>query len=172
MGSGFAAPVSHPAVNAEQQRAQQMGITGIITKPIDLDDLKMKVSRALNLDTSYKYFFRENTILVLKLPAALTNIVANDISLNLRPKITEAVDAGIEKIIFDMSQILSADILLIKLVISALSLCHELDIKSILIGSEAVRTECKNYEETKDWQFVSSFEEAGALLNGKTAPVA
>jgi len=156
----------------EQQRAQQMGITGIITKPIDLDDLKMKVSRALNLDTSYKYFFRENTILVLKLPASLTNIVANDISLNLRPKITEAVDAGIEKIIFDMSQILSADILLIKLVISALSLCHELDIKSILIGSEAVRTECKNYEETKDWQFVSSFEEAGALLNGKTATVA
>jgi len=137
-----------------------------------LDDLKMKVSRALNLDTSYKYFFRQTNVLVMKVPASLTNIVANDISLNLRPKITEAVDAGIERIIFDMSQILSADILLIKLIISALSLCHELDIKSVLIGSEAVRAECKNYEETKDWQFVSSFEEAGMLLNGKVETVA
>jgi hypothetical protein len=35
-----------------------------------------------------------------------------------------------------------------------------------------VCSECKNYEETKDWQFTGSFEEAVAVLNGKTLSVA
>jgi len=41
-----------------------------------------------------------------------------------------------------------------------------------LIGSEAVNAECKNYEETKDWQFTGSFAEALATLNGKAVSVA
>jgi hypothetical protein len=37
-----------------------------------------------------------------------------------------------------------------------------------MIGSQAIRQECANYEETKDWRIVSTCEEAMASL-GATA---
>lgn len=153
----------------EQQRAQQMGFNGIITKPIDMDDLKTKVTRALNLDTSYRYFVIQGDVLVLKLPPNFNTAIANDITLNLRPKVTESVDAGLHKLLMDMSQLTSADVTLIKLGLNVASLCQELDVRFTMIGSEAVSTECKNYEETKDWQLVGSHEEAIAFLAGKPA---
>jgi two-component system cell cycle response regulator len=151
----------------EQQRAQQMGFNGVVTKPIDLDDLKAKITRALNLDTSYRYFLVQEDVLVLKLPPHFNSIVANDITLSLRPKATESVDAGLRKLLFDMSQLTSADVTLIKLGLNVASLCQELDIRFSMIGSAAVSAECKNYEETKDWQLLGSYEEALAFLAGK-----
>jgi hypothetical protein len=42
-----------------------------------------------------------------------------------------------------------------------------------MIGSDAVAIECRNYQETKDWKFENTFEEALAALNGSAlAPVA
>jgi two-component system cell cycle response regulator len=153
----------------EQQRAQQMGFNGIITKPIDPEDLKNKVTRALSLDTSYRYFVGQDGVLVLKLPPNLSPLIANDITLNLRPKVTEGVDAGLDKLLMDMSRLANADVNLVKLGINVTSLCQELGVRLTMIGSDAVRAECKNYEETKDWQFASSYEEGLSLSSGKAA---
>jgi two-component system cell cycle response regulator len=153
----------------EQQRAQQMGFNGIITKPIDPEDLKIKVTRALSLDTSYRYFVTQDNLLVLKLPPNFNPLIANDITLNLRPKVTEGVDAGLDKLLMDMSRLTNADVNLVKLGITVTSLCQELGVRLTMIGSAAVCSECKNYEETKDWQFASSYEECLSLLAGKTA---
>lgn len=155
----------------EQSRAQQSGFTGLVTKPIDFDDLKGKIARSLNLDTSYKYFEVREGVLVLKFPGQFTPNAANEISLHLRTKVSEAVDAGIDKLVIDMSQLKSADVNLIRLGLNAMQLCHELSLKQRIVGSEAVCIECKNYEETKDWAFVGTFEEALTALNG-TALVA
>jgi hypothetical protein len=95
--------------------------------------------------------------------------VANDITAHLRHKVSEAVDSGLNRLIIDMSQLHSADVTLIKLGIHVIQLCAELEIRYGLIGSEAVCRECKNYEETKDWQFSASYQDALALVNGKTA---
>jgi two-component system cell cycle response regulator len=151
----------------EQTRAQQFGFTSIVTKPIDIEDLKHKITRALGLDTSYRYFERRDGKLVLRLPAAFSPAVANDINAHLRAKVCEAVDSGLNRLIIDMSQLRTADVNLIKLGLSTITLCQELDMKYTLVGSEAVCGECKNYEETKDWQFVASFEEALGGPNGK-----
>ena len=153
----------------EQARAQQAGFTGIITKPIDFEDLKGKVARALHLDTSYKYFEQRSGVLVLKLPAQFSPNIANEVSLHLRNKVSEAVDAGLGKLVVDLSQLKSADVNLVKLGLSVIQLCQELSLKQRLIGSEAVCQECKNYEETKDWRFVGSFEEALAALDETAA---
>lgn len=153
----------------EQQRAQQMGFNGIVTKPIDTEDLKVKITRALGLDTSYRYFVQQDGILVLKLPPNFSPAIANDITLNLRPKVTEAVDAGLDKLLMDMSRLASADVNLVKLGITVSSLCQELGVRLNLIGSQAVCTECKNYEETKDWQFATTYEEGLSLLTGRAA---
>lgn len=149
----------------DQGKAQQMGFNGIVTKPIDIDDLKSKVSRALSLDTSYKYFQQRDGVLLLNLPANFGPGVANEVTLHLRPQLAEAVDAGLDKVIMDFSHVKTADISLIKLGLEVMGLCSELSLKNRIIGSEAVTQECKNYEETKDWRFMGSFEEAMTALN-------
>jgi two-component system, cell cycle response regulator len=153
----------------EQNRAQQSGFTGVITKPIDLDDLKSKISRALNLDTSYKYFERRDGVLVLSLPPNFNPAIANEVLTHLRTKVSEAVDAGLDRMVIDVSKLKHPDVNFVKLGLSALQLCQELTLKQRIIGSEGVLAECKNYEETKDWRFVSSFDEALAALNAAGA---
>lgn len=164
--------LSVKTANDEQARAQQLGFNGVVTKPIDFDDVQLKITRALNLDTSHKYFEFRDGVLVLMLPANFSQAVANDITTHLRHKVCEAVDSGTNRVVIDMSPLKSADVTLIKLGISVIQLCVELDIRYNMIGSEAVSSECKNYEETKDWQFTSSFAEALAALNGKTLSMA
>jgi two-component system, cell cycle response regulator len=152
----------------EQSRAQQVGFSGIITKPIDLEELKTKIARALHLDTSYKYFEQRDGVLVLKLPANFTVNVANEVTNHLRSKVSEAVDSGLGKMVVDLSQVRAADINVIKLGLSAMQLCQELSLKHRVIGSEVVNKECRNYEESKDWDFVNSFEEAQAAFQTGT----
>ena len=152
----------------DQARAQQLGFNGVVTKPIDFVDLQAKISRALSLDTSYKYFQRREGVMVLTLPAAFNQAVASDVNGHLRSKVCEAVDSGVKRLVIDMSQIKTADVNLIRLGIDVIQLCSELDVNHTLAGSEAVCRECKNYEETKDWQFSASIDEALAVLNGKT----
>lgn len=153
----------------EQARAQQVGFSGIITKPIDFEDVKLKLTRALGLDTSYKYFSQKDGVLVLQLPPTFNPTVASDILLHLRNQVTGAVDAGLDKLVIDMSPLKTADITLIKLGLASLQLCSELAVKFALIGSEAVTKECKNYEETKDWRFVTSHAEALSVLGARSA---
>ncbi len=148
----------------EQTRAQQAGFTGVITKPIDFEELKSKIARALHLDTSYKYFEQRDGILVLKLPANFTTNVANEVTLHLRNKVAEAVDSGLDRMVVDLSQLKSADVSVIKLGLTAMQLCTDLSLKHRVIGSDAVSKECRNYEESKDWHFVTSFEEAVAAF--------
>jgi two-component system, cell cycle response regulator len=156
----------------EQTRAQQLGFASIVTKPIDSVDIQIKITRALSLDTSHKYFQRRDNVLVLGLPANFNQVVANDITAHLRPKVCEAVDSGLNRLVIDMSGLKSADVNMIKLGLHVIQLCAELEMRYTLIGSEAVCRECKNYEETKDWQFTNSFEEAIAVFNGKTPTMA
>jgi hypothetical protein len=79
-------------------------------------------------------------------------------------KLTRAL--GLDKLVIDLSAMRTADITLIQLGLSSLQLCSELAVKSALIGSEAVIKECKNYEETKDWRFVTSHAEALSVVGG------
>lgn len=151
----------------QQAKAQQSGFSGIITKPIDFDDLKSKVCRTLSLDTSSRFFTQKDGALVMTLPADFGQTAANQVSVYLRAKITAAVDAGLDKVIIDMSQLKKADITLIKLGLSTIQLCTELSLKYSMIGSEPVCQECKNYEETKDWRLTTSYQDAMAQLGVK-----
>lgn len=156
----------------EQARAQQTGFNGTITKPIEFDDLKGRIARALNLDTSYRYFQHRDGVLWLRLPASLTPSVTNEVASHLRAKIAEAVDAGLGKVIFDASELRAADLSLIKLGLEVMQFCHEMSLRLRIVGSSAVAQECRKYEETKDWAFLGSFAEALAALNGQEAVLA
>ena len=143
-----------------QASAHQFGFNSIVTKPIDMEELKSKISRALNLDQSYKYFEQRDGVLRLRLPPDCSLTVSNEVTLHLRSQFTAAVDAGIDKVILDFSQVQSADISTIKLGLEARSLCIEMALKNKAVASAAFEGECQNYEETKSWQFMGSLQEA------------
>jgi len=157
----------------EQTRAQQSGFAGIVTKPIDCEDLKAKIARVLNLDSSNQIFQMRDGVLALTIPASFTIGMGNEIGANLRSKFAEAVDSGVDKVVIDMSQVSGADVSVVKLGLAVAQTCEEFSLKQRMVGSDAISTECRNYEETKHWQFESSFEQALAALNGGTlAPAA
>jgi two-component system cell cycle response regulator len=144
----------------DQAEAQQLGFTAIVTKPIDLASLRNEIIRALGLDTSHMYFQQRNDTLLISLPASFNQSVASEITLHLREKVCEAVDAGLNRVVIDLSQLRAMDVVVLRLGLEVIQLCSEFDLHYALVGSENVSGECANYQETMDWKFARSFEEA------------
>jgi len=80
-----------------QNQAQQVGFTLIVTKPIDLPDLEARMAKAMNLDTSLRYFKFEAEFLITSIPENCSTSVLAEIGQYLQPKLTEAVDSGHNK---------------------------------------------------------------------------
>lgn len=154
-----------------QQLAQQLGFSGIATKPLDLSELEVKISRAMNLDTSERYFRTEPDVFIMRLPEVCTPAVVNEVSAYLKGKIAEAVDSGISKAIFDLHEVKHLDMPLIKLLITAMQACREVALAHTLVGGGSIVAESKGYEDTRGWQFYDTMEEARQSFS-KSAPVA
>jgi len=152
----------------EQAQAKEWGLSDIIYKPIDSGDLQLKITRALNLDTSHRYFQHRDGLLVLFLPANFNQLAADDISARLRQKVRDAVNAGLDGMVIDLSQLKAADATLIKLGVHVIQLCAELRLPCVLAVSKALGIECRKQPETRDWRFSSSFEQAAAALRDTT----
>ena len=147
-----------------QQQAQQIGFTSIVTKPLDIPDLESKISKAMNLDTSQRYFTTDQDVFVLRMPEIATQSSVNEMLTYLKPKMAEAVDAGICKVILDLQALKRLDVIAIKALLQALQLCRELGLQHVLVGNTQIVNECKGFEDTKSWVFVDSLDEARSSL--------
>jgi two-component system cell cycle response regulator len=156
--------LSVKTATAEQTRAHQTGFAGIITKPIDCEELKAKVSRVLKLETSYKYFHQREGVLTLKLPKEFHQGVVHEVTSRLDAQLTATVDAGSDKLIVDLSEIESPTLPVIELVLCATTACGKLALKHAIIGSQGIKTGCLSYEESRNWLIAGTFEEAVATL--------
>ncbi|MGF1484229.1 MAG: PleD family two-component system response regulator [Opitutales bacterium] len=144
----------------EQQQAQQMGFNAVITKPIDFPDMESKIAKAINLDTSERYFNFEEDFLLIRLPERCNSTTVNEISNYIKPKVSEAVDSGYYKVIFDVSKVRNVDMNVIKLLINAMQACRDLTLSHSLVGSTEFASEAKGFEECKDWVIHNSVEDA------------
>ncbi|MGA3179071.1 MAG: response regulator [Verrucomicrobiota bacterium] len=148
----------------DQTRATQAGFAGIVTKPIQAEDLKVKISRALKLNTSYKYFQQRPEALVLILPKDINPGLQREVVSDLSNQLTALVDAGGDKLIVDFSAVPAVTLPLIQLVLAVIQASAEFSIRYAMVGPEALREQCRMYEESKAWSFGGTFEEAVALL--------
>ena len=157
---------------AAQGQAQQLGFFAIVTKPIDFAELESKIAKALNLDVSPRYYRFEADALILSLPEACAPAVINEALNYLKPKLTEAVDNGLGKAVFDLHTIRSIDTAVIKLLVQAMQSCRDLGMQHALIGNPALVAECKGFEDTRAWMFHDTIEDARASLvrGGTPAP--
>lgn len=154
-----------------QQQAQTVGFTTVITKPIDIGDLETKIAKAMNLDTSQRYFAVEGDCLMMKVPDNCSQSVVAEINTYMKPKMAEAVDAGHNKFIIDVHQMKTLHMGVIKLLVQAMQTCRDLGLQFALIGNSVIASECKGFEDTRNWTFHDNVEEAKASL-GKAPALA
>lgn len=143
-------------------KAQSSGVTTIVTKPIDFNDLENKISKAMNLDTSEKYYYFDEDFLVINLPEKTTEQTIGEVNKYLKSKISSAVDSGFYKVIFDVQKVQSLDTNVIKFLVDAMQSCRELSLSHGFVGNEILQKEAKNYEESSSWTFHHSLDEAKA----------
>ena len=160
---------------AEQARAQQVGFTGIITKPIDYADLKTKVARILKLDSSYRYFAQRDGFLWLQIPELVSAFDHNEIATNLSKKTSDAVDSGLGKMIIDLRQLKRIDVALIELCISVVKIARDLSMRVDFLGNPAVQVGLNGFHETKGWVLYGSIDEirsdgAGSVIPADSEP--
>lgn len=149
---------------AQQQQAQTVGFSAIITKPIDLGELETKMAKAMNLDTSQRYYTLEGDTLIMRLPENCAPAVLAEAADYMKPKFAQAVDAGQNKVVIDIQLLKSLHMGVIKLLFQAMQTCRELAMQFVLVGSPQIITECKGFEDTRGWTFFESLEEAKASL--------
>ena len=153
------------------QQAQTVGFTTVITKPIDPRDLETRIAKAMNLDTSQRYFGIEDGFFIVKMPEHCTPAVLAEIATYLKPKLTEAVDAGHNKAVINVSAIKSLHMGVIKQLVAAMQLCKDTGVHFTLVGNNQLMTECKGFEETRSWSFHETLEEAkAAITKGSPQP--
>lgn len=147
---------------AQQQQAQTVGFTAIITKPIDITDLETKIAKAMNLDTSQRYYSIDGDLMVMRLPELCSQSVIGEAASYLKPKFAEAVDAGFNKVVIDIHPIKSLHMGIIKLLFQAMQTCRELGMQFALVGNAQIISECKGFEDTRGWTFYDSIDDAKA----------
>ncbi len=158
--------LSVKTAKAEQTMALEFGFGGLIAKPIDPGDLQLKITLALGLDATDKYFQQREGLLVMSLPANFQTVAPDDISARVRHKAAQAVNAGLFGLVIDLCEVKSADTALIKLTLQAFQVCAELGFPCGLVAPETLSLEFKNFPETQLWKCSRSFQEAAALFPG------
>jgi two-component system cell cycle response regulator len=166
-------PIFALAVKTElgqQQQALTVGFTSIITKPMDMGDIETKIAKAMNLDTSLRYYATEAETFLMRLPENCAPAVLAEAATYMKPKFSEAVDAGISKCVIDIHMLKSLHIGVIKLLFQAMQVCHDLGMQCALIGNPQIVTECKGFEDTRAWAFFDSLDGAKASFGKVQQP--
>jgi Response regulator containing a CheY-like receiver domain and a GGDEF domain len=148
-----------------QQQAQQVGFSYIVTKPIEIPELESKIAKAMNLDTSQRYFAMDGDVFVMRLPENCSQTVVGEVTNYLKPKIAGAVDSGIVKALIDLHELKGLNMAVIKLLIQAMQICKELALQYALVGNPQIVSECKGFEDTRNWQFHESIADAKASFS-------
>jgi two-component system, cell cycle response regulator len=143
----------------EQTKALDQGFAGIISKPIQAEALKAQLCRGLNLDTSGKYFEQQEGALILRIPEAAPAEVAGEILNYFPAKLAQAVEAGLDKVLLDLTQPKAPTPGLVALLSNSIRQCADLNLDYRVVASEAVAAECRKQDEAKTWHFADSVDE-------------
>ena len=156
----------------QQQQAQTLGFSAIITKPIDLGELETKTAKAMNLDSSERYYVQDGDTLILRLPENCSPAVLAEAADYMKGKFVGAVDAGQNKVVIDVRLLKGLNMGIIKLLFQAVQTCRELGIHFVLVGNPLIIAESKSFEDTRDWTFYESLDEAKANVGKSSGALA
>jgi len=144
----------------EQARAQQTGFAGNISKPIDAEELRTRIARALKLENTYKFFKEFEGGLAMILPKNSHENFGEALLTRLDKLLGVTAEAGGDRFIVDLSAVEEVDLEVVKLVISAIESCSKLSMKHTVVAMGAAKMACRKFEDSNSWSFVDSLDEA------------
>ena len=129
-----------------------------------MGELEAKIAKAMNLDTSLRYFELQTDVLVMRLPENSSPSILAEAGNYLKIKMSEAVDSGINKTIIDIHAVKTLNMGVIKLLMLSMQTCADLAVQFVMVGNTDIATECKGFEDTRGWVFYETLEEAKSAL--------
>lgn len=150
----------------------KMGVRDYIVKPFKGPDLIERVKKILPLqekdgsgdDTGAKYFSMDGDFQLLNLPRKIERPVSVAIESALKSKIEAMKVSGINKFILNLNRVQGTNVTLIKLIIRVIQGCQKAGIGVRLVGTEAIRDELNDFQETSEVTVDLSMDEAKAAL--------
>lgn len=147
------------------QKAQAAGFNAIVMTPLDMAHLEMKITRAMHLDTSQRYYGVNGDTIMLLLPSNCTQAALDEITIYLTPKLTQGKEAGCTKLLIDAHEPKGLSIEMIKFLLLVMKKSQEMGIRFAMIGNGRIVSDCQGFEDTRDWTFFETPEQARNSLN-------
>jgi CheY-like chemotaxis protein len=150
----------------------KMGVRDYMVKPFKGPDLIERVKKILTIeekdgtgdDPGAKYFSMDGDIQVLSLPRKIERPVSVAIEGALKTRIVAMKASGISKFVLNLNRVQGTNVTLIKLIIKVIQSCQKEGIHVRVMGTEAIRDELKDFQETSEVTIDLSMEEVKAAL--------
>jgi CheY-like chemotaxis protein len=151
---------------ASQTKAIDSGFAECLNKPFDRNKTEATLYEVMQLDSSARYFKQIEDFLFFKLPEVLTNFVINDIKENLDTRIRGTINAGIQKMVIDVSELEEVGEEAVEVVGEFAEKIEELKLPMrgaiVAVGEEAEMW--NNLDGAEEWGICETLEEAKEFL--------
>ena len=149
----------------------KMGVRDYMVKPFKGEQLIERVMKIVALKPKAAapplpnpYFSIVDDIQVLSLPGKSDRATLTEIEGDFNRSLKTMATAGLSKIILDARHVKEINMLVIKLILSVVESCQKSKIHLRFVGSPALGTELKGFQETSNFSINASVEEAKATF--------
>ena len=149
-----------------QTKAIDSGFVDCVSKPFDRNKTEATLYEVMQLDSSARYFKVIDDFLYFKLPEILTNFVINDIKDNTDTRISGTINAGIQKMVIDVSELEEVGEEAVEVVGEFAEKIEEMKLPMrgaiVAVGEEAEMW--NNLDGAEEWGICETLEEAKEFL--------
>lgn len=145
----------------------KMGVRDYMVKPFKGEQLIERVMKIVALKPKEEapplpspYFFIVDDIQMLSLPGKSDRSTLMEIEVDFNKSLKTMSTAGLNKMILDASHLKELNMLVIKLILAVVESCQKYRIHLRFVGSPALGTELKGFQETSSFSINDSVREA------------
>ncbi len=145
----------------------KMGVRDYMVKPFKGEQLIERVMKIVALKPKEAppplpspYFFIVDDIQMLSLPGKSDRATLMEIEVDFNKSLKTMSTAGLNKMILDASHLKELNMLVIKLILAVVESCQKYRIHLRFVGSPALGTELKGFQETSSFSINDSVGEA------------
>jgi len=148
------------------EAAQTKAIADCLNKPFDRNKTEATLYEVMQLDSSARYFKQIDDFLFFKLPKVLSDFIINDIKENLDTRIRGTINAGIQKMVIDVSELEEVGEEAVEVVGEFAEKIEELKLPMrgviVAVGEEAEMW--NNLDGAEEWGICETLDEAKEFL--------
>lgn len=147
-----------------QSQAKELGFNDIITKPIQIKDLEIKIKQARKEDITESFFVSDSECLIIQFPEDLPQNFLAKLEASIKDKLSKVIDEGIIKILFQIHAVDELKLQLIVLINDTISVCEKAGLKHMVICNDTIQKKSKEFKDCQEWHFSTTVEQAKAAL--------